>query len=332
MKKLTSFVASLAIVGLAMAPISAVKAQAQENKSPLTISQGDSTIHIFPTVGGATTLAPLLVDTGPLTYHGGPVMVNATTYAIFWLPSNLQTGTPTDMSALYRPVIKKFLTDYPGHGIDNNNTQYSQFIGGITTYIHNAGAFGGAFLDTSAYPASGCSDAATPGNCLTDSQIQKEVKKVMFLAGWTGGLRHIFLVFTSRGEGTCVDPSHCSYTFFCAYHGAFVNGAGTTIIYANMPYANTAVCQVGSTPSPNGDPEADDATTIASHEITEAITDPLLDAWFTAFGNEIGDLCAYNYGTLTWDSANANEFWNGDFYLLQQEFDNHIGGCAQLGP
>ncbi len=28
----------------------------------------------------------------------------------------------------------------------------------------------------------------------------------------------------------------------------------------------------------------------------------------------------------------ANEMWNGDFYLLQQEFDNHVGGCVQVGP
>ena len=50
--------------------------------------------------------------------------VNATTYAIFWLPAKLQNGTPTSISLLYRLLIRKFLTDYPGHGIDNNNTQY----------------------------------------------------------------------------------------------------------------------------------------------------------------------------------------------------------------
>jgi len=24
--------------------------------------------------------------------------------------------------------------------------------------------------------------------------------------------------------------------------------------------------------------------------------------------------------------------WNGNFYEVQQEFDNHVGGCVQLGP
>ena len=85
-------------------------------------------------------------------------------------------------------------------------------------------------------------------------------------------------------------------------------------------------------PSPNLDPVADAAATVASHELTEATTDPLGNAWFSSFGNEIGDLCAYKYGTLTWDSTNANEMWNGNFYLLQQEYDNHVGDCVQVGP
>jgi len=83
MRKLTRLIASLAVVGLAMAPLLRADAQAQVNQSPLTIMQGDSPIHVLPTVGGASTLAPLLVDTGPLQYNGGPVMLNATTYAIF---------------------------------------------------------------------------------------------------------------------------------------------------------------------------------------------------------------------------------------------------------
>jgi hypothetical protein len=70
----------------------------------------------------------------------------------------------------------------------------------------------------------------------------------------------------------------------------------------------------------------------ATHELTEALTDPELNAWFSAQGNEIGDLCAYNYGTNTWDSGNANQMWYGHFYEIQQEYDNHVTGCVQVGP
>jgi hypothetical protein len=63
----------------------------------------------------------------------------------------------------------------------------------------------------------------------------------------------------------------------------------------------------------------------ASHEFTEAITDPELNAWFTAQGNEIGDhLCAYDYGLFyNWDGGNANQMWNSRFYMLQTEYDNN---------
>jgi hypothetical protein len=77
---------------------------------------------------------------------------------------------------------------------------------------------------------------------------------------------------------------------------------------------------------------ADAVASTTTHELTEAITDPELDAWFTSGGSEIGDLCAYNYGSPTWDGGLANESWNANFYLLQQEFDNHVLGCVQVGP
>jgi hypothetical protein len=104
------------------------------------------------------------------------------------------------------------------------------------------------------------------------------------------------------------------------------------VVYSNQPYADTNFCQVPGTPSPTGDPNADAAVSVASHELTEAITDPELNAWFTAQGNEIGDLCNFVYGTNTWDSAKANQMWNGRFYELQMEWDNHLKKCVQVGP
>jgi hypothetical protein len=69
-----------------------------------------------------------------------------------------------------------------------------------------------------------------------------------------------------------------------------------------------------------------------SHEITEAITDPLENAWFTASGQEGGDLCNQLFGPNSWDSGLANQMWNGHFYELQTEYDDHLDGCVQLGP
>ncbi|MDQ6703049.1 MAG: hypothetical protein M3Z96_08110 [Pseudomonadota bacterium] len=304
------------------------------------------TAHIMPTVQGARALAKARalapLAGGPLVYHGGPIMRRATLYAIFWIPAALQNGGPTGMSVAYQNLQTRLLADYPGHGIDNNNTQYYEIIGSTTTYIQNAAGLslasglGGFFIDTSPYPASGCNDTATPRNCITDAQIQTEIQKVMPLAGWTGGPNKMFLLYTSSGEGSCFNSggTSCAYVQYCAYHSNI--GTSPPIIYANMPFGNLSVCQVAGTPSPNAPHASADAVmSIASHEISESITDPFGTAWFDSSGEENGDICNFIYGTNTWTSLalnDANQQWNGNFYELQEEFNQHAGGCTQVGP
>jgi hypothetical protein len=304
----------------------------------LTVTNASGGVaHIFPTVRAAV-LRSRAVQTSPLLYHsGGPVMSTAAIYSIFWVPPYLQNGASTSLSASYRSLMTRLAGDYPAHGIDNNNTEYFQIVGTTKTYIQNVGSNAGFYVDSSLLPASGCSDSATPGNCITDAEIRSEIQKVMTRQGWTGGLNHIFMLYTSSGEGSCFDlrSTSCAYVQYCAYH-SFIS-ASPPVIYGNIPYGNTSVCQLQGTPSPNGFPAADAAMTSSSHEISESITDPLLNAWFTSGGFEIGDLCAYDYGTNAWDSGNANQAWNGNFYELQTEFDNHafnlgFAGCVQVGP
>jgi hypothetical protein len=294
-----------------------------------TPQTNDYNIHVFPTVNRAPVLPP-----SALTYHGGPVMQNGVTaYAIFWVPPTLQNGTATSMTAHYQTVQKNMLGDYEGHGLDNNNTQYYQVVSSVKQYIQNKGGLGGSYVDTAAYPTSGCSDSATPGNCISDTQVQAEITKVMGIKGWTGGLNKMFLLFTSKGEGSCFDStsSQCAYSFYCAYHSYF-GPVSNPVIYGNEPFGEPSVCQISGVPSPNGDAPADTAASTASHEVTEAITDPELNAWYDASGSEIGDLCAYNYGTNTWLSGKANQMWNGRFYELQTEYNNHKAACSQVGP
>jgi len=301
------------------------------------------TVHIMPTVQGARALAKAralapLSSGPPLVYHGGPIMRRTNLFAIFWIPPTLQNGGATGMSVAYQNLQTRLLADYTANGIDNNNVQYYEIVGSTNSYIKNAAgvqlpnSFAGSFVDTSPYPASGCTDTFTPGNCITDAQIQAEIQKVMLAKGWTSGKNKMFLLYTSSGEGSCVG-AFCAYTDYCAYH-SFIGTTSPPIIYANMPFGNLSVCQVPGTPSPNGDAVADAVASIATHEITEAITDPLLNAWFDSSspGNEIGDICNFNYGANGWDGGLANQQWDGHFYEVQMMFDNHTNTCVQLGP
>ena len=46
---------------------------------------------------------------------------------------------------------------------------------------------------------------------------------------------------------------------------------------------------------PYGDSGADEMVDSIMHELSETVTDPDLNAWYTSNGSENGDLCNYNY-------------------------------------
>ena len=317
-----------AVVAVAVASLMLLQSNSwAQEQSPLTVTDGVNRAHIVPTVSQTLEFSP---DNGPLFYHSGPVMTGPVKlYAIYWIPAQLQNGGATSLPSSYQTVQTHLLTYYPNHGIDNNNTQYYQSISGTVTYIADTGGVGGTYVDTAPYPASGCNDPLTPGNCITDAQIQAEIQRVMTLKGWTGGINNMFLLFTSSGEGSCMGTS-CAYVSYCAYH-SFIAGT-EPIFYSNDPYGENGYCQIEGVPSPNNNPAADTAATAASHEISETITDPMLNAWYSPQGNEIGDLCIYKYGLNSWDAGKANQVWSGWNFELQMEYDNHTRECVQVGP
>jgi hypothetical protein len=297
-------------------------------------------VHVFPTVQMGSAVRAWAAATGALLYHfGGPIMPKIEIYNIFWVPATLQNGKSASLPSYYAGAMNNLGKDYAGHTLSSNNTQYYQIIGSKTfvsglSFLATAnGSFGGSFTDTSPYPGSSCTDSATPGNCIIDTDIQTEVQKVIAAQGWSGGLNKIFNVYTAVGEGSCFDStsSSCAYVGsngYCAYHGSIGSGS-SSIIYSNEPYAAAPGCQGGSAPN---HPDSDAAASITSHEITEAITDPNLNAWFTSSGAEIGDLCAWNFGTNTYDSGLANQQWNGRNYEIQLMYDNLKAACVQVGP
>lgn len=212
-----------------------------------------------------------------VTYHGGPINTETQIFTIYWKPPTLQTGAATSIPASYIKVLQHMLGNYAGHAIANINTQYFQIVSGVTSYHSGLGRLGGTFTDTAAYPASGCSDSFTPGNCINDTQIRNEVAKVMSIKGWTPGFNKIYLLFTSSGEGSCMSSAStsCAYVQYCAYHG-FFGSATNPVIYGNEPFGNNSICQVAG-PLPNAG-TSDSAATAARHEVSEATTDPLLNA------------------------------------------------------
>ena len=242
-----------------------------------------------------------------LNYNGGPVMTGTTrAYAIFWEPSG------SYVSPTYNSLIDRYFGDVGTSALYRNNTQYTDTSGKAPS----GAVFGGSWVDTSAYPSS----------TLLDNDIHNEVTKAQQQKGWKSSIHNIFFVFTAKNENICYDSQNCSFTVFCAYHGFF----GTNTIYAAMPYTGTNLAACGVNNSPNNDFDADSTINVTSHEQMEAATDPLLNAWYDAGGAEIGDKCAWTFGPL--NSQGGDVSWHKHPYIVQEEWDNKVGGCVVKGP
>ena len=306
--------------------------------STIMVGPDGSVAKMLPTVPVAAARKAAGVGfANILTYQGGPVMLPyIANYVIFWAPSALQNGGTTGYTPLYGTITILLNAWMPGHGLYNIHTQYYQVAGGTTTYLNNNGGLGAFFVDTGAYPASGCTTSAHPGGCVTDAQLRTRIAAVMTSQGWTGGMNKLFTIYTSSNEGVCFDAAgaSCSNVQFCGYHSYFTVG-GQNVIYSVIPFSEQATCQ-GSGTMPNND-VGDLAASTQSHEMSEASTDPLINAWYdTITGNENGDNCAYNYGANTWTNPSTgiagNQFWNGWVFELQMEWDNHTNSCLRVGP
>lgn len=246
-----------------------------------------------------------------LKYHKGPTMrTNSVTYAIFWVPSG------STMSSGYQDLIQRFFGDIGGSNLYKNVTQYYDTVGGSKQNIQNKSSFGGAWVDTSAYPSA----------TLSDQQVQQEVVRARQAnSGWKSDINHVFFVFTAQSEAICDSPNVCSTNVFCGYHSY----SSAKDIYAVIPYPGTG-CTLKH--SPNNNVAADSALDITSHEMFESITDPQPGSgWFTPIRQgEIGDLCAHKYAPL--DAQNADVTLNGHPYLVQTEWSNKQGKCVIAGP
>jgi hypothetical protein len=92
---------------------------------------------------------------------------------------------------------------------------------------------------------------------------------------------------------------------FCGYHSD-IDGK---IFYAVMPYPDCAGCTGGMV-------ALDALTTASSHELCEAITDPIPgQGWYDDQNGEIGDICA-------WQTKRLGP------YTVQLEWSNTAGRCV----
>jgi hypothetical protein len=267
-------------------------------------------------------------------YFGGPVMSSNTNYAVYWDPA----GAPAYGTG-YQKGINTFFADLAedSGGLANTDSVLEQYggVGGEFTYYNSH--FGGALVDKDSYPPNGCSAAPI---CLTDPQLQAELRSFVESNHLPMDLQHEYFILTPPKVESCFEAEGllCSggteNAAYCAYHG-FIEAGAQVIVYANDPYAFETVCDPKQAPNN----VFSDATLGGGlvHEHSESLTDPMLNAWLSKSGEEVGDLCRTfepktEFGTqlgTAEDGAKYNQVVNGDLYWYQQEWSNEAAGCVQ---
>jgi len=234
-------------------------------------------------------LHPHVLDTAApapqLTYRGGPLLANVEVFTIFWgtdweQPTNIPLIS--EVNAFFDEVLAGPLMDQLG--------EYS---------VPGTSIGRGVLLGTHTFTT------PSPGKSITDAAIQKFLQE-QIAAGVFPAVTENTLYFVYLPPGTTVKQSTAaSCKDFCGYHDATPSGG---IYYAVMPYPNCTGCLGGLETLPA-------LTSTSSHELCEAITDPVPgQGWYDDNNGEIGDICSWKTKQL------------GN-YTIQLEWSNKADAC-----
>src|SRR5579859_5353905 len=230
------------------------------------------------------------IITGTMTNHGGPVQTAPRVYVVFWDWVSDPSGE--------QAYLTRFLSNIGG----------TSWLGTVKQYGAGAQAnlLAGTWSDTNPVPASP-----------SDAQVQAEAAAAASHFGAGNSVNVQIVVATPSGHST---PGFGSS--FCAYHGAV--SADPNVTYTDLPYMTDAgsACGEDAVNGPAG--LLDGVSIVEGHELAEAITDPLLNAWYDASGNEIGDKCAW--------TGLANLTTTGGSFAVQPLWSNAANGCVLSSP
>jgi hypothetical protein len=227
----------------------------------------------------APTVAPKLV------YRNGPLITSAEIFTIFWGSSWQQEPAASilaQMNQFFDFILTSSLMDQLAeYNVAGQSIGRGRRTGSITL------------------------PSPEPSASVTDQTIQQLLQReiasnAVFPQPSPNTLYFIFLP-----SGTVVvQGASSSCQQFCGYHDAI----DSRIFYAVMPFPDCSGC-LGSLA------QIDALTSTSSHELCEAITDPIPgQGWYDDANGEIGDICA-------WKSKKLGNF------ELQLEWSNRADKC-----
>ena len=238
-----------------------------------------------------------------LQYYGGPVVESASIVAVLW-GASVDAEVATRIGDFYQAVAA------------------SRYLGWLSEYDppdgkHHIGqgTLAGVFEISPSHK----------GRALTDAAIEKElaaqIRKGVLPASSPDT---IYMIHFPPGVSiTMGGSSSCQAGGFCGYHSSF-RSRRNHVRYAVLPDMSAGSgCDTGCG---GGAPFAT-VTSVASHELVEAVTDPDVGlakslaaplAWYDASNGEIADICAGHDGKL---------HAGGSVWTVQKEWSNKARGC-----
>jgi hypothetical protein len=199
-----------------------------------------------------------------LAYFGGSLLTNVQVYTIFWgkkWSAGPGAGIATKLSDFYRAILMSPLID-----------QLAEYSVPGKSIGH--GSLMGSKVIT----------ANAPVRSVTDTTIRTQLKA--WISAHTvppNTPNTLYFIYLDPGIVSIMGGSK-SCSSYCGYHDAV-----GTVYYAVTPYPNCAGCLGGLV-------AFDALTGTSSHELCEAITDPVPGAgWYDNHNGEVGDICAWSF-------------------------------------
>ncbi|HKD81825.1 MAG TPA: hypothetical protein VKH81_19180 [Candidatus Angelobacter sp.] len=271
------------------------------------------------TMPQAAPAGKAVVTGNGINYHGGPVLKgNPVPIYVIWYGNWNGTGSNTAATV---GVVETFLNTLGNSGYEKINTTYGDNTGNVSGNLSLAGH---SF------------DTGSQGTKLSNRKLTAIVSHALTTNALPTDPNGVYMVLTSSNVS---EQGFCSQ--FCGFHTAqTINGADIKWAFVGNVDRCPSGCEIQSTgpnsPAP-GVGGADGMINVITHESEEAITDPDLNAWFDASGNEDADKCNFKFGP-TQTAANGalfNQTIGNVHYMMQMEWENSRGGgCDQTlgGP
>jgi hypothetical protein len=221
-----------------------------------------------------------------LTYRNGPLLTQVEVFTVFWgaqWNSAALASLAAQLNQFFDFVLTSPLMDQLAeYSVPGQTIGHGQRVGTLTV------------------------TASAPHRSVSDSTIQHLLQQLAAAGGAVPKPSGNTLYFLYLPPGVrVVQGGSASCTAFCGYH----NDIGGQLFYAVMPYPGCQGCTGGFS-------VLDALTSTSSHELCEAITDPVPGrGWYDDHNGEIGDICA-------WKTKKLGP------WTVQLEWSNQHQSCA----